>query len=131
MPYWLIDEVLAGHLTERGKLALLRFWGRYPYGWFDRRAISPFNLASRQELEEALDELLEAGILRCTVQDSQRCYSLSDDPRVRAAAMALARLTPNEVRYLAHQEARHPEAGSATAAPGRPRTPGSRDGSGL
>jgi len=106
VPTWLILEVLGAHLMGRGKVALLLFWGRYPYGWFDRRAISPFIVAPRDEIERALDQLVEGGIIRRSAEGGQPCYGLTDDPQIRAAVVALASLTPNEVRYLAHRQAR-------------------------
>ena len=94
--------MLGEFLTSRGRLDLLVFWGRYPCGWFDRRAIRPHTRASRDEMEQALEELVEEGVVRRRRDGPVASYALTEAGGIRRAVEALARLTPNERRYLLH-----------------------------
>lgn len=94
--------ILGEFLTSRGRLDLLVFWGRYPCGWFDRRAIRPHTRASRDEMEQALEELVEEGVVRRRRDGPVASYALTEAGGIRRAVEDLARLTPNERRYLLH-----------------------------
>lgn len=103
----ILRSILGRHLTSRSRLDLLVFWGRYPCGWFDRRAVRPFTRSSREEIEAALDELVEEGVLRCRRDGAVPSYALTDAGAIRRAVQELPRLTRSERRYLfppsAHQ----------------------------
>lgn len=101
--------ILEKHLTSRSRLDLLVFWGRYPGGWFDRAAIKPFTRASRREVEQALEELVAEGVIRCQRDGHVSYYALTEDVEVRGAVQELPRLTPNERRYLLHLSAHQRE----------------------
>ncbi|MDP2674214.1 MAG: hypothetical protein Q8Q00_04815 [Dehalococcoidia bacterium] len=94
--------ILGEFLTSRGRLDLLVFWGRYPCGWFDRRAIKPHTRASRVEIERALEELIEEGVVRRHRDGPVASYALTEAGGIRRAVEDFARLTPNERRYLLH-----------------------------
>ncbi len=100
VPVWLIGRVLRSHLAQRSELELLLFWGRWPYGWFGKTAITPLSTMAGAELDRALLRLIEAGIVRSKEENGKSYYGLADDSRVRVAVSTLARLTPNERRYL-------------------------------
>jgi len=99
----ILQRILGSHLTSRSRFDLLLFWGRNPGGWFDRGAIRPFTRLSRQEIEESLEELAAEGVIRCQRDGHMAYYALSQDVGIRRAVKELARLTPNERRYLLHQ----------------------------
>jgi len=94
--------MLGEHLSSRSRLDLLVFWARYPCGWFDRRAIRPHTRASRDEIEQALEELVEEGVVRRRRDGPVASYALTEAGGIRRAVEELHRLTPNERRYLLH-----------------------------
>ncbi len=102
-----LRRILGNHLTSRSRLDLLLFWGRYPGGWFGRAVIRPFTRSSRKEIQRALDELVAEGVIERRRDGDIPYYALTRDVRVRGAVKELARLTPNERRYLLHQSIRH------------------------
>ena len=110
--------ILGEFLTSRGRLDLLVFWGRYPCGWFDRRAIRPHTRASRDEMEQALEELVEEGVVRRRRDGPVASYALTEAGGIRRAVEDLARLTPNERRYLLHLSTGRD--GASEKHPGRP-----------
>lgn len=106
-----LRQILGSHLTCRSRLDLLVFWGKYPGGWFSRRAIRPFTQSSVNEVERALDDLVAESVIECRWDGDIPYYALTREVRIRRAVKELARLTPNERRYLLHQSMRQ-EAGS-------------------
>lgn len=98
-----LSSVLGRHLTTRAKLEVLTFWGRHPEGWCTRRAVAPFTLASRYEIDEALAELVEDRLLQRHQSGDLCLFALAEDGHVRRAVTELARLTPNERRHLLHR----------------------------
>jgi len=103
-----VQRILEKHLTCRCRLDLLAFWGRYPGGWFGRAALRPLTRSSRKEIEQALDELVEEGVIECRRDGDVPYYTLTTDVRVRGAVKELARLTPNQRRYLLYRSVRQP-----------------------
>lgn len=97
-----LGSVLGRHLTTRAKLDVLTFWGRHPGGWCSRRAVAPFSLASRHEIDESLAELVEDGVIQRRRSGDLNFFAPAEDGDLRGALMELARLTPNERRYLVH-----------------------------
>jgi len=98
-----VVRTLGRHLTERAKLDLLTFWGRNHGGWLSRGAIAPFTLLGRQEIDQALAELVRDGVIKHHEANGVCFYALTDDHAVRRAVLELGRLTPNERRYLVHR----------------------------
>ncbi len=111
--------ILGDHLTSRSRLDLLVFWGRYPCGWFDRRAIRPHTRAPREEIEAALEELVGEGVVRRRRDGAVPSYALTEAGGIRRAVEELPRLTPNERRYLLHLSA-HRHRGSGEQGPDQP-----------
>jgi DNA-binding transcriptional ArsR family regulator len=101
-----LQRILGGYLTSRSKLDLLIFWGRYPGGWFGRKAVSPLTRASRRQIEEALDELVQEGVIECRRDGAMSLYALTGDPTIRSAVEELPRLTRTEHRDLLHHSLR-------------------------
>lgn len=97
-----LGRVLGHHLSARAKLDLLLFWARNPGGWYTRRAIKPFSLLPRSQIDEALLALLEDGVVERREHNGVPFYALTENHGVRRAILELGRLTPNERRYLVH-----------------------------
>lgn len=102
----ILQRILGGYLTSRSKLDLLIFWGRYPGGWFGRRAVSPLTRASRRQIEDALDELVQEGVIHCRRDGAISLYALTRDVSIRRAVEELPRLTRSERRHLLHHSVR-------------------------
>jgi hypothetical protein len=95
-----LQRILGGYLTCRSKLDLLVFWGRYPGGWFGRRAVSPLTRASRRQIEDGLDELVQEGVIECRRDGAMYLYALTGDVSIRRAVEELPRLTRSERDHL-------------------------------
>jgi len=94
-----LGRILGRHLTSRAKLDLLTFWSRNHGGWCSRGAI----VLPRKEIDQALAELVEEGVIERQEAYGLCFYALTDDHDVRRAVLELGRLTPNERRYLVHR----------------------------
>jgi hypothetical protein len=101
-----LQRILGGYLTCRSKLDLLVFWGRYPGGWFGRKAVSPLTRASRKEIEQTLGELVQEGVINRRRDGAMSLYALTGDPAIRSAVEELPRLTRTEHRHLLHHSLR-------------------------
>lgn len=106
-----LQRILGGYLTCRSKLDLLVFWGRYPGGWFGRRAVSPLTRASRTQIEDGLDELVQEGVIKCRRDGAMTLYALTRDVSIRRAVEELRRLTRSERDHLLHQSVHEHGAG--------------------
>ncbi len=91
--------------TQRARFDLLVFWGRYPGGWFSRAAISPMTGLSRRDIDQALAELVEEGIVGAHADPSGPYYSLTAAPQILDLIRQLGLLTPNERRYVMNRVA--------------------------
>jgi len=114
-----LQRVLGEHLTSRSRLDLLVFWGRYPGGWFGRRAVRPFTRSSRKDIERALDELVVEGVIQCRRDGGVSLYALTPDAGIRQAVQELPRLTRHERRSLL-QEAMRQHGGSVVQHDAKP-----------
>ena len=95
-----LRAALGPNLDSRAKFELLAFWARHPGGWSSRGAIAPRSSANREELDEALRELVQAGLVDAD-QDTGICfYGLARRHATYAAVMELGRLTPRKRKYL-------------------------------
>jgi hypothetical protein len=69
-------------------------------------------------MEQALEELVEEGVVRRRRDGPVASYALMDAGGIRRAVEDLARLTPNERRYLMHLSTR--QDGASEEHPDRP-----------
>ncbi|MFQ5472419.1 MAG: hypothetical protein ACE5FA_06000 [Dehalococcoidia bacterium] len=95
-----LANVLGDHLTSRPRLDLLLFLGRYPGGWYSRRAIDPLSVFPREAIGEALDGLVDEGVIETVQNGEVTYYRLTTDSRVRAAVIEMARLRRTDRRLL-------------------------------
>ena len=95
-----LARVLGDHLTSRARLDLLVFLGRYWGGWHDRRAIDPLGTCSGAAIYEALDSLVDEGVIQTVQNGRVTYYRLTTDYRVRASVIELSGLRRTDRRLL-------------------------------
>jgi biotin operon repressor len=96
----LVQRLLGDGLTQRARFDLLVFWGRYSGGWYSRAAISPMTGLARRDIDKALAELVEEGIVEVHADPFGPYYSLTTSPQIHNFILQLGHLTPNERRAL-------------------------------
>lgn len=109
----MLSQTIGRHLTTRAKLNVLTFFGRHPGGWCSRRAVAPLRLESRQEIDRALAELVEDGVLRRRQSGDLSLFAVAEGGHLRRAIIELSRLTPNERRRLVRWAIRNHESSAA------------------
>ena len=96
-----LQKVLGRHLTSRARYDLLLFWSRCPGGWSGRAAVGPRTRLPRQQIDQALDELVvEAVVRRIDEKCGAYYFALTEDPMLREAVRAFGRLTNSERHHL-------------------------------
>jgi hypothetical protein len=96
----MLQHLLGDGPTQRARFDLLVFWGRYPGGWSTRAAIHPMTRLPRRDIDGALAELVEEGIMEVQGNPSRPYYSLATSPELLEVIKQLGRLTPKERRAL-------------------------------
>ena len=95
-----IGSRLGGLLSSRGSLELLSFWARNPNAWCSLGAVTPHTLLPRHEIDSALSQLVDAGLIEIREDNGMSLYALASSHAARPAVLKLARLTPAERRHL-------------------------------
>ena len=95
-----LKAALGSHLSSRAKLELLSFWARHPTGWSSRGAIAPHSSVKREQMDEALRELVDAGVIEAHEQSGLGLYGLRRQHPAYAAVLQLGGLTPKRRKYL-------------------------------
>lgn len=96
----IVDRLLGQGPTRRARFDLLVFWGRYPGGWSTRAAISPRTRLPKQDIDRALAELVDEGIVDVHGGAPRPYYGLTTAPEILAAVKNLGLLTPRERQAL-------------------------------
>ena len=96
----LIRRLLGDGPTQRARWDLLVFWGRYPGGWYSRRAIDPRTSLPRREIELALEELVAERVVDVHSDAYGKYYALTNAPLTLALIKRLWTLSPNAKRLV-------------------------------
>jgi hypothetical protein len=89
------EELLAflrQHVAEPLEMELMAFWGRHPGRRLPRDVIAYAITCSRLDLERALGNMTEAGLIQSCVEDRTVFYWLSPDDGLRRLVVGLASL---------------------------------------
>jgi len=108
-----LRDALDSNLNSQAKFELLAFWARHPSGRTSRGAISPHSSVSREELNEALQQLAAAGVVEISDGTGIRFYGLAKRHPAYAAILQLGKLTPKRRRYLMRTFAPNPNVDSS------------------
>ncbi len=95
-----LSSALGALLDSRAKFELLTFWAWHPAGWSSIGALAPRAGLPRIDLQKALLELVDAGVVE-TRQGTGICfYAVDRKHAAYAAILQLGRLTPRRRKYL-------------------------------
>ncbi len=89
------EELLAflrQHVAEPLDMELLAFWGRHPEQSLPRHIVAYALQCSRLDLERALGNMTEAGLVQSRVENGTVLFGLSPDDGLRRLALAVASL---------------------------------------
>lgn len=93
---------LGGKPIGLAKMDLLGFWARHPGGWSSHGALAPWSRASRQDMNQAIEELVESGLITRTSGSNGRIlYALDAHHQATEVLAQFSRLTPDEKRFIA------------------------------
>ena len=85
-------QLLSEYSGNRAKKDLLVFWCRHPNAKFARSAIYCDSGLNRLEVDKALEEMVEAGLVDTSVHNSVRLYWLTANEERRRPITELATL---------------------------------------
>jgi len=92
---------LGSKTMNSAKVELLSFWARHPGGWSSHGVLAPWSRDSRQDLDQAIDELVELGLIkRKSTLSGPPLYALNDRHPLRKVLCVFAHLTPGEKKIL-------------------------------
>ncbi len=96
----ILGKLLGSSVTRRARWDLLVFWGRFPGGWYTRAAIDPVTTEPKYQIERALQELVEDGVVDLHRDTYGEYYALTDAPQILSAIRRLCTLSPNARRLV-------------------------------
>jgi hypothetical protein len=83
---------LAKHGNNQARRGLLLFWSRYPSAKFNKPVIYSAVTYPKSDVEKALKDMVEEGIVVSSIQNKVTLYSLTPNEGKRRAIMELSTL---------------------------------------
>jgi hypothetical protein len=84
-----VRQLMRSLISNQSSLGVVRFFAMHPRGRFSRLAVihAMDDSESRREIEKAIDDLIETGVLKAGTEKGVCCYRLTADEPVRGIVL--------------------------------------------